>query len=90
MLDDKPRLRFKPNIAPNLDYADELFCRTSCLNDKISENVQQPFIKYKKYFDEKIKIFPVEEKHCYLILQPKANFQGSKSFFVTFDGFDHF
>ena len=56
-LDHKLGLRFNPNIAPTTDFAEELLRRTKILYDKTKKNVMQSYIKYKKYYDKKQKLY---------------------------------
>ena len=44
----------------------------------------QSYIKYKKYYDKKVKASPLKEKDYCFILQPKADHQGSKIPFRDF------
>ena len=84
ILDHKLGLRFNPNIAPTLDFAEELLRRTKILYDKTKKNVMQSYIKYKKYYDKKAKASPLKEKDYCFILQPKADHQDSKIPFRDF------
>ena len=84
ILDHKLGLRFIPNIAPTTDFAEELLRRTKILYDKTKKNVMQSYIKYKRYYDKKAKASPLKEKDYCLILQPKADHQGSKIPFRDF------
>ena len=84
ILDHKLGLRFKPNIAPTTDFAEELLRRTKILYDKTKKNVMQSYIKYKRYYDKKAKASLLKEKDYCFILQPKADHQGSKIPFRDF------
>ena len=78
ILDHKLGLRFNPNTAPTIDFAEKLLRRTQILYEKTEKNVMQSFIKYKMYYDKKSKASPLKEKDYCFILQPKADHQGSK------------
>ena len=79
-LDHKLGLRFNPNIAPTTDFAQELLRRTKFLYDKTEKNVIHLYIKYKKYSDKKkAKTSPLKQKDYCFILQPKADYQWSKT-----------
>ena len=84
ILDHKLGLCFNPNIAPTTDFAEELLCWTKILYDKTKKNVMQFFIRYKRYYDKKAKASPLKEKDNCFILQPKADYQGSKIPFRDF------
>ena len=84
ILDHKLGLRFKPNIKPTTDFAEELLRRTKILYDKTKKNFMQSYIKYKKYYDKKAKASPLKEKDYCFILQPKADHQVSKIPFRDF------
>ena len=84
ILDHKLGLRFNPNVTPTTDFAEELLRRTKILYDKTKKNVMQSYIKYKNYYDKKVKASPLKEKDYCFILQPKADHQGSKIPFRDF------
>ena len=84
ILDHKLGLRFNPNIAPTTDFAEELLRRTKILFDKTKKIVTQSYIKYKRYYDKKLKASPLKEKDYCFILQPKADHTGSQIPFRDF------
>ena len=84
ILGHKPGLRFNPNFAPTMDFAEELLRRTKILYDKTKKNVMYSYIKYRRYYDKKAKASPLKEKDYCFILQPKADHQGSKMPFRDF------
>ena len=84
ILDCKLGLRFNRNIAPSTDFAEKLLRRTKILYDKTTKNVMQSYIKYKKYYHKKAKASPSKQKDYCFILQPKADYQGSKIPFRNF------
>ena len=55
-LDQKFGLRFKPNIAPTIDFAEKLLRRTKVLYDKTKKNIIQSYVKYKSYYDKNKKL----------------------------------
>ena len=77
-LDHKLGLRFNSDIAPTMDFAEELFRRTKILHDRTKKNVEQFYIQYKTSHDKEAKASPLKEKEYCFILQPEADNPGSK------------
>ena len=72
------------NFLPTTEFAEELQQRTQILIDRTKKNIMQSYLKYKEYYDRKTKAAPLEEKDYCLVLQPKADNQGSKIPFRDF------
>ena len=77
ILDPKLGLRFNPNAAPTAYFAEELLRRTKILYDKTKKNVMQSYIKYRRYYDKKVKASPLKGKDYCFMIQPKADHQES-------------
>ena len=65
-------------ITPTTEFAEEVQNRTKFLFDKSKQNIMQPYIKYKEYYDRKAKVALLKENDYCFVLQPKADHQGSK------------
>ena len=74
------KLGNNPNekINPTTEFAEEIQNRTKALIDKTKQNIMQSYIKYKGYYDRKAKAAPLKENEYCIVLQPKADNQGSK------------
>ena len=74
------KLGNNPNekINPTTEFAEEIQNRTKILIDKTKQNIMQSYIKYKEYYDRKVKAAPLKENEYCFVLQPKADNQGSK------------
>ena len=74
------KLGNNPNeqIKTTTEFAEEIQKRTKILIDKTKHNIMQSYIKYKEYYDCKVKAAPLKEKEYCFVLQPKADNQGSK------------
>ena len=83
ILDHKLGIRFYPNTAPTIDFAEELLRKTKILCDKTKKNAMQSYIKYKKYHDKKAKASPLKGKTTVLYCSQKRTTKGQKSRSVT-------
>ena len=65
-------------ITPTTEVSDKIQNRTKLLIDKTKQNIMQSYIKYKKYYNRKAEAAPLTESDGCFVLQPKADYQGSK------------
>ena len=84
ILDHKLGNNPNKNFLPTTEFAEELQQRTQILIDQTKKNIRQSYLKYKEYYDRKAKAAPLQEKDYCLVLQPKADSQGSKIPFRDF------
>ena len=78
ILDHKFGINPNDTITPTTEFAEEVQNRTKFLIDKAKQNIMQPYIKYKEYYDRKAKVALLKENDYCFVLQPKADHQGSK------------
>ena len=71
ILDHKLGLRFKPNITPTTDFAEELFRRTKILYDKTKKNVMQSY-QIQKVLRQKSKSLSLKRKRLLLYTSAKS------------------
>ena len=80
MLDHKLGLNTNPKVLPTTDFADEFQRRTPILVDTTKKNFMQSYLKWKKNITTERPKRRFFDKRAF-ILQPIADYQGSKILF---------
>ena len=78
VLDHKLGNNPNKNVLPTTEFAEEVQQRTQIVIDQTKKNVMQSYLKYKDYYDRKVKAAPLKEKDFCFVLQPKTDSQASK------------
>ena len=60
------------------EFAEEIQNRTKLLIDKTKQNIMHSYLKYREYYERQAGAAPLKGKDYCLVLQPKADHQGSK------------
>ena len=78
VLDHKLGNNPNKNFLPTTEFAEEVQQRTQIVIDQTKKNIMQSYLKYKDYYDRKVKAAPLKEKDFCFVLQPKTDSQASK------------
>ena len=84
VLDLKLGIRLQQQPIPNSQIAQEVLEQAEMIHQDVRKNIMQAYIKYKAYYDKKANASKLKEADYVYILQPKADYQGSKIPFTEF------
>ena len=84
ILDLKLGIRPKQQPIPTSQIAQDVLEQTQMIYQDVRKNTMQAYIKYKAYYDKKANASKLKEADYVYILQPKADYQGSKIPFTEF------
>ena len=79
-------MRIRPQQRPILtsQIAREVLEQTEMIHQDLRKNIMRAYIKYKAFYDNKSNASKLKEADYVYILQPKADYQGSKFPFTEF------
>ena len=78
ILDLTMGIRTQKIPSPDSQIAQDVLERTEIVFQDVRKNAMQAYFKYKAYYDKKAKASKLKQTNYVLILQPKADHQGSK------------
>ena len=84
VLDLKLGIRPQQQPIPSSQIAQDILDQTELVHQDVRKNTMQAYIKYKAYYDKKANASKPKEADYVYILQPKADYQGSKLLFTEF------
>ena len=84
ILDLKLGIRPQQQPIPTSQIAQDVLDQTEMIHQDVRKNTMQAYIKYRAYYDKKANALKLKEADYVLILQPKADHQGSKIPFTEF------
>ena len=84
VLDLKLGLRPQQQPIPTSQIAQEVREQTEMIHQDVRKNIMQAYINYKAYYDKKANASKFKEADYRYILQPEADYQGSKIPFTDF------
>ena len=84
ILDLEMGIRPQQIPPPESQIAEDVLERTEIIFQHVSKNAMQAYLKYKAYYDRKANASKLKKADYVLILQPKADHQGSKIPFTDF------
>ena len=83
-LDLKMGIRPQQIPPPDSQIAQDVLEQTETIFQDVRKNAMQAYLKYKAYYDRKANASKLKKSDCVLVLQPKADHQGSKIPFTDF------
>ena len=84
VLDLKLGIRPQQQPIPTSEIVQDVLYETEMIHQDVRKNAMQAYIKYKAYYDKKANASKLKEADYVYILQPKADYQGSKVPFTEF------
>ena len=69
---------------PTSQIVKDVLDQTEMTHQGVSKNAMQAYIKYEAYYDKKANASKLKEAEYVYVLQPKADYQGSKIPFTEF------
>ena len=80
----KPGIRPQQQPIPTSQIAQDVLEQTEMMHQDVRKNTMQAYIKYKASYDKEANASKLKEADYIYLLQPKADYQGSKIPFTEF------